>query len=196
MAKRFVSTEIWDEDWFLDMPVGYKLFWFYMLAACNHAGLFKVNIKRFCGVNEVKISQQEALTFFNNGKERIRVISDSLWLIEDFFVFQYGTTLNSNSSVHFSIEKAYNQANINLTSIRGLRDLKVRDKDKDKDKDKDIIKKGQEKKIYHEIKGKEFTDEGYVLLDNGQLQELGKSQKVLLQHESLKPSDIYKNYIV
>ena len=26
MAKRFSATEIWDEDWFLDMPNEYKLF--------------------------------------------------------------------------------------------------------------------------------------------------------------------------
>ena len=43
MAKRFTSTEIWNEDWFLDMPAEYKLFWYYMLCECDHAGLFKVN---------------------------------------------------------------------------------------------------------------------------------------------------------
>lgn len=146
MAKRFTSTEIWEEDWFLDMPNEYKLFWFYMLSTCNHAGLFKVKSKSFKGLLEVNITLPEALKYFNAGKDRIRVVSESLWYVEDFFVFQYGTTFNGNSKVHESIENALNQVNIKVTSVRGLlevkntsfgglEDLKARDKDKDKDKD-------------------------------------------------------------
>lgn len=188
MAKRFVATEIWDEDWFLDMPLEYKLFWFYLLSACNHAGLFRVNIKKFCGINEVKISADKALSLFNNGKERIRIVSESLWLVEDFFVFQYGTTFNPNSSVHFSIEKAYNQANIKMTSIRGLTDLKERDKDKDKVKDK-YSRNGE--KIF----GEKFIESDCVLLSDGTTQKLGKIQKLLFDNDSIKPKQVFKGQI-
>lgn len=137
MAKRFTSTEIWAEDWFLDMPIEYKLFWYYILSACDHSGLFKVNLKSFCSLNEVKVSAEKALNFFNAGKERIRMINPTLWLIEDFFVYQYGTTFNPNNRVHESIEDLYKKNKIKIGSIRGLLDLKDRVKDKDKDKDKD-----------------------------------------------------------
>lgn len=137
MAKRFTATEIWNEDWFLDMPNEYKLFWYYMLSNSNHAGLFKVNLRSFCGQIEVKVGSKEILSYFNAGKQRIRVINDSLWLIEDFFVYQYGPTLNPKNRVHESIVKEYLKHGINLTSIRGLKDLK--DGVKDKDKDKDIV---------------------------------------------------------
>jgi hypothetical protein len=139
MAKRFCSTDIWGEDWFLEMPIGYKLFWNYMLASCNHAGLFKVNLRSFCGLNEVKIEADQALQFFNNGKDRIRVVNQSLWLVEDFFVFQYGPKFNPNNRVHLSIKNELEKNGVNLTSIRGLIEDRDRVKDKDKDKDKDII---------------------------------------------------------
>ena len=103
MAKRFTSTEIWAEDWFLDMPTEYKLFWYYMLSTCDHAGIFKVNLRSFCGLNGVKLTSAMALDYFNFDKQRLRVISENVWLVEDFFVYQYGTTFNWNNRVHESI---------------------------------------------------------------------------------------------
>ena len=135
MAKRFSETEIWEEDWFLDMPNEYKLFWFYMLSKCDHAGIFKVNLKSFRGLIEVKLTSADALLYFNYGKQRVRVVSENIWYIEDFFVFQYGTTFNINNRMHSSIEKVLKKYNIELTTIRGLKDLKDTLKDKDKDKD-------------------------------------------------------------
>lgn len=132
MAKRFSDTKIWTEDWFLEMPNEYKLFWFYMLAECDHAGLFKVNLRSFRGLLEVNLSATEALKYFNNGKDRIRVVSESIWYIEDFIVFQYGTTLNLNNRLHDSIKKQLEKHGISLTSIRGVLDLKHGVKEKDK----------------------------------------------------------------
>lgn len=142
MPKRFTATELWSEDWFLEMPFEYKLFWYYMLSKCDHAGLFKPNMKTFCMLNNVKITPNEVIEFFNNGKDRIRVISDSVWLIEDFFVYQYGTTFNINNRVHESINAQYKKFGVNLSSIRGLivviLDLKERPKDKDINKEKEL----------------------------------------------------------
>ena len=140
MAKRFASTEIWSEDWFLDIPNEYKLFWFYMLSNCDYAGVFKVNVRSFSGLLGVSVSSKTALSYYNSDKQRIREISQSIWYIEDFFVFQYGSTFNNNNPLHESIEKIYNKYNIDKTSVRGLKDLKERTKDKDKDKDKEMDK--------------------------------------------------------
>lgn len=136
MPKRFTSTEIWAEDWYLEMPIEYKLFWYYMLSKCDHAGVYKVNLRSFCSLNEVKLgSTSQVLDYFNNGKKRIRVINETTWLVEDFFFYQYGTTFNEKNRVHASIKKEYLKYGIELTSIRGLLDLKHGVKDKDKDKD-------------------------------------------------------------
>lgn len=186
MPKRFTSTEIWDEDWYLEMPNEYKLFWYYMLSKCDHAGLFRVNTKKFSLMIGANISSKEALKLFNADKDRIREVTTSLWLIEDFFVFQYGKVLNTNSKVHESIQKAYNQANINLTSIRGLSDLKDRVKDKDKE-----IKKGGT----GENKGIEFVNGSKVKFADGSFQELGEKQKELIASGDFKPNNILKGSI-
>ena len=186
MAKRFAATEIWDEDWFLEMPAGYKLFWFYMLSTCNHAGVFKVNLRSFSGLNGVKIKSDKALEYFNKGKDRIRVVNQSVWLIEDFFVYQYGTTFNPNNRVHESVECIYNVLGIKMTSIRGLLDLKERVKDKDKD-NISIGKNG----ILKIDRAVEFSsDKTQAIFQNGKRQELGISQKGLLEINQLKPKDV------
>lgn len=138
MAKRFTDTEIWSEDWFLEMPNEYKMFWYYMLANCDHVGFFKVNLRPFRGLIEVNLTSTDALKFFNNRKNRIRVIRENYWYIEDFIVYQYGTTLNLKNRLHLSIVKKLKEEGVELTSIRGLVEVKDTLKDKDKDKDKEI----------------------------------------------------------
>lgn len=131
MAKRFTSTEIWGEDWFITMPTEYKLFWYYMLSACNHAGIFKVNVNVFRIIHSLEVTPQLALKYFNEGKDRIRILNPTLWLIEDFFSFQYGTIFNERNRVHESIKKELEKNGVKLTSIRGLSDLKETPMDKD-----------------------------------------------------------------
>ena len=190
MAKRFTSTEIWAEDWFLEMPIEYKLFWYYMLANCNHAGIFKVNLRSFCGLNGVNLTSKEIINFFNMGKQRIRIINDSVWLIEDFFFYQYGITFNTNNRVHDSIEKEYNKHGIQLNSIRGLNEVKlksnrgqvdlndgVKDKDKDKDKDKEQLLFLNN---YNTMPQKKFND-GTVI---------GEMMKVWMQYNPSYQSDV------
>jgi len=133
MAKRFSSTEIWNEDWFIESPQEYKLFWFYILSSCNHAGLYKVNFKSFSIVNGLILTPSKALDYFNTGKQRIRAISETLWFIEDFIPYQYGNTLNLSNRVHLSIFNELQKHEIDLKSIRGLKGLKEGVKDKDKD---------------------------------------------------------------
>lgn len=191
MAKRFTATEIWDEDWFLSMPNEYKLFWYYMLSTCNHSGIFKVNLRSFCSLNEVNLTSTIALEHFNSGKQRIRVISESIWFVEDFFVYQYGATFNWNNRVHESIGEIYKRQKIELTSIRGLLDLKDRVKDKDKDKDKDKYNNVEKSKKNIE-RGVEFSkDKKEVIFESGKKQVLGESQLALLGMGQLQPKDVY-----
>ena len=150
MPKRFISTDIWDEDWYIDMPIEYKVFWFYIISNCDHAGIFKVNLRSFCGLNDIDIAANEALLYFNKDKERILEINKNTWFILDFYSFQYGSTFNENNKLHISIRTIYEKYNIDIEKVRGLKEFKKStksvDKDdqygvKDKDKDKDNIVK-------------------------------------------------------
>lgn len=136
MAKRFIGTDIWGQDWFLDMPNEYKLFWNYILCECDHAGLYKVNVKTFGRMIESKINPDTALIFFNVEKCRVRVITPSLWFIEDFITFQYGAQLNSANRMHNSILRLLGQVGVKLGSswgqlegTQGVTRVGVKDKD-------------------------------------------------------------------
>lgn len=161
MAKRFTSTEIWEEDWFLEMPNQHKLFWFYMLSNCDHAGFYKVNLRSFCSLLEVKITSDEILNYFNKGKERITIVSDGLWFIIDFFAFQYGHTFNINNPLHKGVKKQLDKYEINLTSIRGLKEVNLTTKEKDKeiDNNNSLNKKNGKQIVNFKAQGEElFAD--------------------------------------
>ena len=148
MSKRFTDTELWSEDWFIDIPKDYKLFWMYLKDQCDHCGIWRCNIKKFNRLNECNVSLDTAIEFFNQDEPRIFAIDDSKWLLVGFVPFQYGKVLNKGNRVHLSIVEKYNSLNINIEQIRGQIEVKersVRPKEEDKegvkDKDKDINKR-------------------------------------------------------
>ena len=88
MAKRFTDTEIWEDDWFYELSVEYKLFWFYLKDNCDHAGIWKPKTRAFKSMTDVEVNLDKALQYFNTGKQRIRVLHSGNWFLEDFFYFQ------------------------------------------------------------------------------------------------------------
>ena len=148
MSKRFHDTDIWDEDWYLDMPLEYRSFWGYVCDKCDHAGIWRPNVRRFNADIEKAIDLDTSLTFFNTDKERIIPLESGHWMIVDFVPFQYGKSLNKNNRVHLSVFNRLKDLEVNLGSIRGLNEVKmgssrpqveVKEGVKDKDKDKDIV---------------------------------------------------------
>jgi len=120
MAKRFTDTELWNQDWFIEMPSEYKLFYFYVKDACDHAGIFKVNLKMFCYINGVNISAEKAVEYFNKDKLRIYEITSDRWLLVDFFAFQYGHKFNFNNKLHESVRKILEAEGVSLNTLRGI----------------------------------------------------------------------------
>lgn len=45
MAKRFIDTGLFDDEWFSELDNECKIFWIYYLTKCDHAGLLKYNKK-------------------------------------------------------------------------------------------------------------------------------------------------------
>ena len=125
MSKRFHDTDIWDEDWYLDMPLEYRSFWGYVCDKCDHAGIWRPNVRRFNADIENAIDLDTALTFFNTDKERIVPLESGHWMIADFVPFQYGKSLNKNNRVHLSVFNRLTDLEVNLGSIRGLNEVKM-----------------------------------------------------------------------
>lgn len=124
MAKRFTETTIWDDDWFYELSPEYKLFWFYVKDNCNHAGIWQPKVRAFKAMTDTDVDLNKALEYFNMGKQRVRLLNNGRWFIEDFFFFQNGHTLNEKNRVHKSILDQYIENGINLSSVRGLENIK------------------------------------------------------------------------
>lgn len=136
MSKRFHDTEIWKQDWFLELPDEYRTLWIWIKDTCDHAGIWKPNKKLLELLTGKPIDLKKALLLFNNyEKQRIRPLENGRWFLEDFISFQYGNHLNPNNRVHSSILSVLDKNGVKLTSIRGLFEVKHRVKEKDKDKD-------------------------------------------------------------
>ena len=99
MAKRFVDTNIWKKVWFRTLSMEYKLFWFYLLDTCDHAGLWEIDFELAEFLMKIKLDPVECEKIFD---EQILKISDSKWFVRDFCFFQYGQ-LKGNNKPHISV---------------------------------------------------------------------------------------------
>ena len=129
MAKRFTSTEKWQDPWFCRLSNTDKLFWIYILDNCNHAGIWQVNMML-------------VRTYFGNDfelpdfKSRIVKLSREKWFIPKFIEFQYGT-LDRINRAHKSVIQILEKEGAYKVLGRGLNGRKDKDTDTEKDTDMD-----------------------------------------------------------
>jgi hypothetical protein len=141
MAKRFISTDLFREDWYLELDIEVRLFFIYAITNCDHAGVLKANVRAFNALNGTQVGKDTILEQINSEKQRIKKISESKWFINDFIKFQYGDTLNPANRAHASVIKILEEEGINYDYVKPLTSplVGVKDKEKDKDKDKAIL---------------------------------------------------------
>lgn len=142
MPKRFTDCDIWNEDWFVEIPKDYRTLWFFIKDNCDHAGVWKPNVVTFNKMFDCDVSLKDAFVFLNKEKERIALLKNGRWFLIGFIPFQYGQVLNMNNRLHKSILDLLKRNDVKLTSIRPQLEVMEGPKDKDKDKDIKILKKG------------------------------------------------------
>ena len=133
MAKRYLESSLWDKSWFRQLHPKLKLFYYYMISKCNHAGVWAdVDIELAEFQIGMPIDEAEILKEL---KDHIEVIKPKKWYIHKFVKFQYGE-LNPNVRAHASVIKILKENNlrVNKELFKGLA------LPKDKDKDKDLVK--------------------------------------------------------
>tara|TARA_Y100001938_G_scaffold148526_1_gene232469 strand:- start:590 stop:1363 length:774 start_codon:yes stop_codon:yes gene_type:complete len=140
MAKRFTDTAKWKKKWIRELNPEMKLFWFYLLDNCDHAGIWEVDIDLASFQTGVKFDESTILKTFNR---KIVPFKDGKWFVPKFIEYQYGE-LNDNNRVHnvvikiltkYDIYKHLNEAGMGRT--RGVNDPKDIYKEKDKLKEKE-----------------------------------------------------------
>ena len=145
MAKRFTDTNKYRSPFYRGLEGPYKLLWDFLYHDCNHAGIWIVDfeIAQVYIGNNMVISKEKALEFFNEKKTRIVETDNGIrWFIPSFIKYQYDNELNPINNVHGSVIKELKKYNLweEYESIfspsPGAKD-KVKDKYKEKNKVKE-----------------------------------------------------------
>ena len=99
MAKRFTESTKWKKLWIRKLDPKYKLFWFYLLDNCDHAGIFDADIESASFHIGIEYKEKEILETFDR---KIVIIKKDKWFIPKFVEYQYGE-LNENNRAHLSV---------------------------------------------------------------------------------------------
>jgi hypothetical protein len=101
MPKRFVDTDIWEKEWFMQLKPTEKCLVKYVRDKCDIAGIWKPNFILASYVIGDKVTL-ETLLEIDNGNQ-FQVLPDGKILCVDFVQFQYGSELNPSSPIHKKI---------------------------------------------------------------------------------------------
>lgn len=85
MAKRFIDTGLFDDEWFIDLTKEQKIVWVYCITKCDHAGLLHLNLK----LAPVQTGIKDILTVIKELGNRIVTVREQLFFIPKFIEFQY-----------------------------------------------------------------------------------------------------------
>lgn len=103
--KRMIDSNIFEDEWFMSLELKYKMFWIYIIAKCDYAGLYKPNLTIAEMLIGAKLEIEEIKKVF---KGKI-IFRDKVWHIPNFLKWQYGNKLNPANSVHKNVIKKLNE---------------------------------------------------------------------------------------
>lgn len=98
MAKRFVDTRLFDDEWFMGLSDKGKLFWVFLFTKCDHAGIVKTNdtmFKFFLKTEDLEPLYEEM------GKRVVRLDCGYIFLPK-FISFQYPNGLSEEVNAQAS----------------------------------------------------------------------------------------------
>lgn len=111
--KRFSDTGRFDEEWFMELSVDFKLGWEYVWARCDNAGVWRPNKK----LGDFHLGKKIAWDDFQARLEeidKITTLENGDWLIAGFINFQCGT-LSSACRPHFKVFEILEKHGIEYT---------------------------------------------------------------------------------
>lgn len=91
MAKRFIDTGLFDDDWFMDLSKDAKILYLYLITKCTHAGLIKLN-EKLCKVQTGITNLTGAIEDLGN---RLVTVKEGFFFMPKFLYFQYPNFPNS-----------------------------------------------------------------------------------------------------
>jgi hypothetical protein len=92
MAKRFIDTNLFDDEWYMDLSKDAKIFWIYCITKCDHAGILELN-EKLC---KFQTGIKSLETVFKELGNRLITLRQPYIFIPKFLFFQYPNFPNSN----------------------------------------------------------------------------------------------------
>jgi len=91
MSKRFIDTELFDDEWFMELPKDCKIGFIYYITKCNHAGILDLNKKLFEFQTGVKWN-----AVHKGLGNRLITVREGLFFMPKYLDYQYPNFPNSN----------------------------------------------------------------------------------------------------
>lgn len=85
MAKRFIDTEMFKDEWFCDLSKDCKLFFVYFITSCDHAGVLKLNKK----LAEFQTGLKNIDTLIKELGNCLVTVGNGIYFMPKFIKFQY-----------------------------------------------------------------------------------------------------------
>lgn len=130
MKMRMFDTELFHQDWFINLSSRHQLVYIYILMNCDLAGVFEISPRRMTCDMHMDDKPITARDVFGPFGDRVLPIegSDSKAIVPDFIGFHYGKHLVNDGKhhLHKSVAKAVAAANLTLEYINGRASEKYR----------------------------------------------------------------------
>lgn len=148
MPKRFTATEKWKDIWFKKLEPKNKLLWIYLLDECDNAGLIELDLEIAGVLTGFKYSTLDVRETY---KTRLFQITEDVWFIPKFILFQYPKGLSNNDNVTKNVVnklQKYNllDENLDLRETYRISNLDIQVIYKDKEEVKVMVKEKEEQK--------------------------------------------------
>jgi hypothetical protein len=169
LAKRFIDTNLFSDEWFFDLSKDGKLAWIYYITNCNHAGIFEKSFK----VASFETGIKDFATVTKELSNRLVSLENNKFFIPKFITFQYPKGLSHTVKAQQSVIDLLQKYNIDLNSCltvsEELGNSYLTPQDTDKDTDKDKVKDIDTDISNAEIKNSEdiiFLDDYFFIKNN------------------------------
>jgi hypothetical protein len=109
MAKRFISTELFDDPWFMNLSKDAKLLWVYLFTKCDHAGIIQNNPKLWKFQTDI----ENIDTVREELGSRLITVNEQYYFNPKFLKFQYPNFPKSKVKAQISALDILNKFKIN-----------------------------------------------------------------------------------
>ena len=148
MAKRFTDTDLWDKEWFMNLPPKLKCLVKYVRDKCDIAGFWSPNWRLASMHIGEEVTESDLLSI-DLGQQFEKTLDGKISCI-GFINFQYGDTLSEKSPVHRKVQAILDKNKIDYIppQNRVLNTLQEEEEEEEEDKEKEEVKaKDKRKKV-------------------------------------------------